>query len=87
MTGAALSRFDINLALREMMIAGQDTTAATVTCLLSMLAANPEELRVVVAEVDAVVAANGGGLPSTMAEAAQLTELDHAMKEVDHDRL
>jgi len=29
-TGAALSRDDINLTLREMMVAGQDTTAATV---------------------------------------------------------
>jgi hypothetical protein len=38
-----------------------------------MLAANPEALRVVVAEVDAVVAGNGGRLPSTMAEVAQLT--------------
>ena len=31
--------------------------------------------------MDAVVAANGGRLPSTVAEAARLTELEHAMKE------
>ena len=72
-TGAALSRDEVNLTLREMMVAGQDTTAATVACLLCMLAAHPEALRVVVAEVDAVVAGAGGRLPATMAEVAQLT--------------
>lgn len=80
-TGAPLSRDDVNLTLTEMMVAGHDTTAATVACMLCMLAANPEALSAVTAEVDAVMDANGGELPSTVAESARLVKVEHAMKE------
>ena len=80
-TGARLTRDDVNLTLTEMMVAGHDTTAATVACLLTLLAANPETLRRAKREVDAACDALGGRLPSTVKEVAELTFLDDAMKE------
>ena len=80
-TGAPLSRDDVNLTLTEMMVAGHDTTAATVACMLSMLAANPAVLAEVRAEVDAVVDAEGGALPRTVAQTAALKKTEDAMKE------
>lgn len=50
-SGAPLTRDDVNQTLTEMMVAGHDTTAATVACMLSMLAANPAALAAVTAEV------------------------------------
>ena len=81
-TGEKLNRDDVNLTLTEMMVAGHDTTAATVACMLTLLAANPSAMREVVAEVDAAAEALGGRLPSTVAEVAELLpKLDDAMKE------
>ena len=81
-TGEKLTRDDVNLTLTEMMVAGHDTTAATVACMLTLLAANPSAMREVVAEVDAAAEALGGRLPSTVAEVAELLpKLDDAMKE------
>ena len=82
-TGAtSLSRDDVNLTLTEMMVAGHDTTAATVACMLCMLAAHPKALAEVVAEVDAVIDGElNGKLPSTVKDSMLLKKLDDAMKE------
>lgn len=80
-TGAPLTRDDINLTLTEMMVAGHDTTAATVACLLTLLAANPDSLRKAKEEVDSVCASLDGKLPSTVKQVAELTYLDDCMKE------
>jgi len=80
-TGVALTRDDINLTLTEMMVAGHDTTAATVACLLTLLAANPRALRRAKQEVHAVCLSLGGALPITVKEVSQLNYLDDCMKE------
>jgi len=77
----ALTRDDINLTLTEMMVAGHDTTAATVACLLTLLAANPRALRRAKQEVHAVCLSLGGALPITVKEVSQLNYLDDCMKE------
>ena len=80
-SGAPLTRDDVNLTLTEMMVAGHDTTAATVACALTLLACDPEAMAAVRAEVDDATEALGGRLPSTVAETARLEKLDDAMKE------
>ena len=47
-----LTRDDVNLTLTEMMVAGHDTTAATVACALTLLASDPKAMAAVRAEVD-----------------------------------
>ena len=80
-SGAPLTRDDVNLTLTEMMVAGHDTTAATVACALTLLASDPKAMAAVRAEVDDATEALGGRLPSTVAETARLEKLDDAMKE------
>ena len=80
-TGAALTRDDVNLTLTEMMVAGHDTTAATVACMMCLLASHPEVRASVAGEVDEFRRNNGGRLPSSVADANALVKLDDAMKE------
>ena len=80
-TGENLTRDDVNLTLTEMMVAGHDTTAATVACMMALLASHPEVKATVTAEVDEFRRNNGGALPSSVADANSLIKLDDAMKE------
>mmetsp|Transcript_2836 Transcript_2836/g.9200 ORF Transcript_2836/g.9200 Transcript_2836/m.9200 type:complete len:320 (-) Transcript_2836:52-1011(-) len=88
-TGAPLTQDEIDLTLTEMMVAGHDTTAATVACALCALCAAVEKsdpyeasaLADVVAEIDAFCDANGGALPRTTKDVASLVLTEDAMKE------
>ena len=61
-TGENLTRDDVNLTLTEMMVAGHDTTAATVACMMALLASHPEVKATVTAGIS-VLSANNGAPP------------------------